>query len=138
MIGLVIVTHGSLADEFMRVAEMIVGKVEGMRAVSIAATDNVDEAISRVKKAASEVDFGAGILILTDMFGGTPSNIGLSFLNNENNEVVTGVNLPMILKYYHHREDKPLRELAVLVCDGGQKSIINASEMLRRQVGEKV
>ena len=138
MVGLVIVTHGNLAEEFIRVAEMIIGKLEGMKAVSIAATDNVDEAINRVKKAAAEVEFGAGILILTDMFGGTPSNIGLSFLNNENTEVVTGLNLPMILKYYHHREDKPLRELAALVCDSGQKSIINASEMLRKQVGEKV
>ena len=138
MVGLVIVTHGNLAEEFMRVAEMIIGKLEGMKAVSIAATDNVDEAVNRVRKATSEVDFGSGILILTDMFGGTPSNIGLSFLNNENTEVVTGVNLPMILKYYHHREDKSLKELAVLVWDGGQKSIVNASEMLRKQVGEKV
>lgn len=138
MVGLVIVTHGNLADEFIKVAEMIIGIMEGMKAVSIAATDNVDDAVSRVKAAVSEVDFGSGILILTDMFGGTPSNIGLSFLNQNNTEVVTGLNLPMILKYHHHREDRSLRELAALVRDSGQKGIVNASEMLRKQVEEKV
>ena len=77
-------------------------------------------------------------MLFTDMFGGTPSNIALSFLNQDNTEVVTGVNLPMILKYHHHREGRSLRELASLVRDGGQKGIVNASDMLRKQVEEKV
>lgn len=137
MVGLVIVTHGRLAEELISVAEMILGGLDCVKGVSIAATDNVDDAVSRVKEAVAGVDTGAGALILTDMFGGTPSNIALSFLNNTNTAVITGVNLPMILKYHHHREGRGLSDLAMRVRDGGQKSIINASDMLMEQVKEK-
>lgn len=134
MVGLVIVSHGELGAELIRVAEVIVGKVEGAEAVSIGSVVDVDTARQEVGAAVKRVQGKEGVLILTDMFGGTPANLSLSFLDENNVEVLTGVNLPMVIKFANHRKDKSLKEIAALVQDGGAKSIIMASEVLRPKV----
>ncbi len=133
MVGLVIVCHGNMGSELIAVAEMIVGKLEGVEAVSIGHTGDVDGYREDVGAAIGRVGGAGGVLVLTDMFGGTPSNLSLAFLDENKVEVVTGVNLPMIIKYANHRKDKDIRELAALVQEGGVKSIIVASEMLHQK-----
>jgi PTS system mannose-specific IIA component len=133
MVGLVIVSHGDLGAELIRVAEVIVGKLEGAEAVSIGSVVDVDAAGGEVRAAIKRVQGSEGVLVLTDMFGGTPANIALSFLD-ENVEVLTGVNLPMIIKFANHRKGKGLKDIAALVHDGGTRSIIMASEVLRPKV----
>jgi PTS system mannose-specific IIA component len=130
MIGALVVSHGHLAQELLAAAEMIVGEISHMQAVSIGWHDDVNEARSEIERRISDVDSGAGVLLLTDMFGGTPSNISLAFLS-EAVEVVSGVNLSMVIKFANHREEKPLLELARLVQDAAQKSIVIASQMLK-------
>ena len=135
MVGLIIVCHGNLGAELIRVAELIVGKIEGAEAVSIGSIADVDHAREEVVAALKRLNSSDGVLIFTDMFGGTPSNISLSFLDEENNiEVLTGVNLPMVIKFANHRKDKGLKELVNSVRDGGVRSIIVASEMLHQKV----
>jgi len=134
MVGLVIVCHGALGAELVRVAELIAGKVEGVEAVSIGSQVDVDKAREEVAAALARVKGDDGALILTDMFGGTPSNIALSFLGVDGVEVLTGVNLPMLIKFANHRKDKPLKELVTIVKEGGLKAIIVAGEMLSQKV----
>ena len=135
MTGLVLVCHGGLGAELLRVAELIVGKIDGVEAVSIGSVFDVDSAREEIGAAIKRLDAKDGVLILTDMFGGTPSNLSLSFLDEDRNiEVVTGVNLPMIIKFANHRKDKGVRELASMLRDGGIKSIIVASDMLHQKV----
>ena len=135
MIGLVLVCHGDLGAELVRVAEVIVGKIEGVDAVSIGSVCDVDSSREEIGAAIKRLNAKDGVLILTDMFGGTPSNLSLSFLDEDRNiEVVTGVNLPMIIKFANHRKDKGLKDLASLLRDGGIKSIIVASDMLHQKV----
>lgn len=134
MIGAIIITHGKLAEALVSTAEAIAGKLENVRYISIDACDSpkcVSDAISNTIKTMNKED---GIIILTDMFGGTPSNIGLSFLEPGKVEILTGVNLPMLLKFASHRIDKTLPELAMLLKGHGQKSIVLASEMLKGTV----
>jgi PTS system mannose-specific IIA component len=133
MVGLVIVAHGSLGAELIRVAEMIVGKLDGVAAVSVGSVAEVDKAREEVGAAIKKTQGKDGVLVLTDMFGGTPSNLSLAFLDEDNVEVLTGVNLPMIIKYANHRKDKGLKELLSLVKEGGLKSVIVASEMLHKK-----
>lgn len=132
MVGLVIVSHGKLGSELISVAEVIVGKMEGVEAVSIGSVIDVDHARDEIGAAVKRVQRGDGVLVFTDMFGGTPSNLALAFLD-EGVEVLTGVNLPMVIKYANHRKDKGLGELASLVQEGGLKSIIIASNVLRQK-----
>jgi mannose PTS system EIIA component len=134
MVGLVIVSHGGLGAELVRCAEMIVGKQDNVEAVSIGTSVDVDTAREEVGAAIKRVQAGRGVLILTDMFGGTPSNLSLAFLDDNNVEVVTGMNLPMLIKFASHRKGKELRELVTIVREGGIKSIIVASEMLGQKV----
>jgi len=135
MVGLVIVCHGNLGAELISVAEIIVGKIDGAEPVSIGSVFDVDSAREEVGAAIKRVYGPEGVLILTDMFGGTPSNLSLSFLDEEKNiEVITGVNLPMVVKFANHRKDKGLKELVSVVRDGGLKSIITASDMLHQKV----
>ncbi len=134
MVGLVIVSHGALGSELMKVAEIIVGAIEGAEAVSIGSVVDVDTARKEIGAAIERARGKEGVLVLTDMFGGTPANLSLSFLDEDNVEVVTGVNLPMIIKYANHRKDKGLKELSLLVQDGGAKSIIIASGVLKQKV----
>jgi PTS system mannose-specific IIA component len=138
MIGVVIVTHSALADEFLMATQQIVGAVEGIEPISIDPSDPLEEVEARIKKGIKKVDMGKGVLILTDMFGGTPSNISLSFQQKGKVEIVTGINLPMLIKLSTLREEKTLDELASFIKSYGQKNIHLASEILdRNTAGEK-
>jgi PTS system mannose-specific IIA component len=138
MIGVIIVTHSALADEFLMATQQIVGAVEGIEPISIDPSDPIEEVEARIKKGIKKVDMGKGVLILTDMFGGTPSNISLSFQQKGKVEIVTGINLPMLIKLSTLREEKTLDELASFIKSYGQKNIHLASEILdRNTAGEK-
>ncbi len=131
MIGLVVATHGRLAEELLRTAEGIVGPLEQCEAVSVAAGVSMEDARARLGEAVRRVDSGEGTLVLTDMFGGTPANLALTFLD-EKVEVVTGVNLPMIVKLATARGTAlALRAAAELLTAYGQKNITLASDLLR-------
>jgi PTS system mannose-specific IIA component len=137
MIGIVIVTHSALADEFLMATQQIVGTVEGIEPISIDPSDPIEEVEKRIKKGIKKVDGGKGVLILTDMFGGTPSNISLSFQEKGKVEIVTGVNLPMLIKLSTLREEQTLDELASFIKSYGQKNIHLASEILERNTAEE-
>jgi mannose PTS system EIIA component len=130
MIGALVVTHGHLGRELVAAAEMIVGEISHIRAVSIGWHDDVNDARKDIEKHIAEVESGAGVLILTDMFGGTPSNIALSFHDPGKLDVVTGVNLPMIIKIASQKEGDTLDSLARTVRDQGRSSISMASDFL--------
>ncbi len=134
MIGVLIVTHGNLAYELIKSAEMIKGDIEGIIPLSLDAKTGVEKIKKDVMAAIKKAESGEGVLIMTDLFGGTPSNISLSFLKENKVEVVTGVNLPMLLKISDIREDnKSLEEFANLVKVYGRKNIYLASEILNRK-----
>jgi len=126
----VIVTHGHLAGELLSAAEMIVGPISFISAVSIGWHDDVDAARDEVQRAITKVSQGAGVLLLTDMFGGTPTNIASMFLDDGNIEVVTGVNLPMVIKLASQSGDISLVETAQKVCDLGRQGIYRAGDLL--------
>lgn len=130
MIGALIVSHGLLAQEMVAAAEMIVGEISHIQAVSIGWHDDVDEARKEIEKRITEVDQGEGVLILTDMFGGTPSNIAFAFHRPGKVEIVTGVNLPMIVKIATQGEGMTLEALANSVYEKGRSSITMASSFL--------
>jgi PTS system mannose-specific IIA component len=130
MIGALVVTHGNLGQELVAAAEMIVGEILNIRAVSIGWHDDVNDAHDDIEKRITEVEDGKGVLILTDMFGGTPSNIALSFHDPGKVDVVTGVNLPMIIKIAGQKEEDTLDSLARIVRDKGRSSIAMASDFL--------
>ena len=134
MIGAVIVTHGRLARELLEATERIVGPTEAIRAVTIDWDDEVSAARRQIEKAIRSVDGGEKVLIFTDMFGGTPTNVSLSFLEPERVEIITGVNLPMLIKLTSLQpSDEPLNEVARQIRERGQKSIYVASEILSSQ-----
>ena len=126
----VIVTHGHLAGELLAAAEMIIGPVSFITAVSIGWHDDVDAARDEVQRAITRVSRGAGVLLLTDMFGGTPTNIASMFLDEGNVEVVTGVNLPMVIKLATQQTNTSLVETARRVCDLGKQGIYHAGDLL--------
>jgi mannose PTS system EIIA component len=130
MIGALVVTHGHLGQELVAAAEMIVGEISHIQAVTIGWHDDVNDAQVEIEKHISEVESGSGVLILTDMFGGTPSNIALSFHNPGIVDVLTGVNLPMIIKIANQKEGDTLQSLARMVRDQGRSSIAMASDLL--------
>lgn len=131
MVGAVVITHGRLAEALVEAAEAITGKVEKVRSVSVASTDSTEVIRALVSSSVKEADSGNGVVVFTDMFGGTPTNIALSLMNAGQVEVITGVNLPMLIKFVGHRSDKGLHELAAVLKDYGQKSIVLAGEMLK-------
>jgi len=131
MIGALLVSHGHLAQELLAAAEMIVGEITHIQAVSIGWHDDVNDARSEIERRIADVDGGAGVLILTDMFGGTPSNIAFSFHEPGKLDVVTGANLPMIIKIASQKEGETLESLARSVCDQGRSSIAMASDFLK-------
>ena len=137
MIGAVVVCHGALATELVRAAEIIVGKIEGIVAVDIPASMGMEEIHAAVEGALRTVEEGNGVLLMTDMFGGTPSNIALSFLGTHAVEVVTGVNLPMIVKFPIARSTMPLAELARHLQDCGLRSIMIPGDMLKKKPEKK-
>ncbi len=130
-IGVVVVTHGVLATELLNAAETIVGDLPQFTAVSIGWHDDVSVATTAMSRAIERVDHGRGVLLLTDMFGGTPSNLSMTFLEPDKVEVVTGVNLPMLIKLARIQSEHDLAALARLVCDDGRASIRVASDLLR-------
>ena len=131
LVGGVIVTHGNLANELVSAAETIINEdIRHVTAVSIGWHDDVDVAREEIGKAIDRVNEGAGVLVLTDMFGGTPTNIACTFLGTVPIEVVTGVNLPMIIKLADQQAGESLAVIARRVRDQGQKNIYLASEVL--------
>jgi PTS system mannose-specific IIA component len=130
MVGGVIIAHSFIGKELIATAEYIVGKIKGLTAVSIDCKTNAFEARKAIAAAIKEVDQGDGVLLLTDLFGGSPSNIAFSFLNHEKIEVVSGVNLPMILTFWNKREGRSLEELAKLVHLSGTRNIAIARDLM--------
>jgi len=130
MTGVVIVTHYRLGEEFLQALRLIVPDAPPVRAVSVDPKQSVDQMREAIAKALREADTGDGVLVLTDMFGGTPSNISLSFLGERRVEIVTGLNLPMLIKLATMTEEKPLEELAAFIKEYGQRNIRVASEIL--------
>ena len=131
MVGVVVVTHGQLATELVNAAETIVGDLPRFAAVSIGWHDAVELAREEIAQAVERVDSGTGVVVLTDMFGGTPSNLAITFLAEGRVEVVTGVNLPMLLKLASTREVADLREVARHIREDGRTGIWVASDLLR-------
>jgi len=136
MIGIVVVAHFNLAREMVAATELIVGKQEQFAYVDIFPDEDVEKIKSTVIGALKSVNSGEGAIILTDMFGGTPSNISLSFLEEGKVEVVTGVNLPMLIKLVTYRRDKTLGELAGFISNYGKKNIYLAADVLRSKKSE--
>jgi PTS system mannose-specific IIA component len=130
MIGGLVVSHGHLAQELLAAAEMIVGEISHIQAVSIGWHDDVNDARKEIERRIAEVETGSGVLILTDMFGGTPSNIAFSFHEPGRIEVVTGANLPMIVKIATQKEGEALGGLSRAVLEQGRSSISMASDFL--------
>jgi PTS system mannose-specific IIA component len=130
-IGIVAVSHCQLAEEMLKVAELIVGPLEASRAISFHPHATIEEMVKQIADAIEETDRGRGVIILTDLFGGSPANIGISFLGPKV-EVVSGMNLPMLIKLAGCRRDQNLSEVASLVKEYGQRHISLASEVLSR------
>ena len=131
MIGVVVVTHGQLANELVNAAEMIVGDLPQFAAVSIGWHDEANDARADIADAIARVQGESGVLILTDMFGGTPSNLGLTFLEANRVEVITGVNLPMLIKAANLRQRQDLTEVARVLREHGRNAIWVASDLLK-------
>jgi len=129
-IGVVIVTHYQIGEEFLHALRLIVPNAPDFLSVSIDPKQTVDEMRDLIGKALKRADSGDGVLVLTDMFGGTPSNMSLSFVEETGVEVVTGLNLPMLIKLATLTEDKSLEELATFIKSYGQRNISVASEIL--------
>ncbi len=133
MIGVLITTHGNLGNELIHAAESIKGKLKGVMHVCVEQTRGVEELKREISAALKKLDKGQGVLILTDLFGGTPSNISLSFMKEGKVEVLTGVNLPMMLKLSEAKGNMTLRDFACLVKSYGEKNIMLASEILSKK-----
>jgi PTS system mannose-specific IIA component len=134
MIGLVIVTHGRLAEEFVSAMEHVVGPQTRVRAISIGPDDDMERRRRDIVDAAQAVDDGEGVIILTDMFGGTPSNLAISAMDEAKAEVIAGLNLPMLIKLASVRGREPLQSCVAYAQDAGRKYISVASYVL---AGEK-
>jgi len=130
MIGLVLVTHGRLAAEFRAALEHVVGPQESVETISIGPDDDMEERRRDIVAAVAQVNDGSGVILLTDMFGGTPSNLAISVMDAGKVEVVAGVNLPMLVKLASVRAESPLAEAAVAAQDAGRKYINVASRIL--------
>jgi PTS system mannose-specific IIA component len=137
-VGVVIVTHCHLAEEMIAAAELVLGEpLKQFQPVSIDPKEGSEEIREKIITAIRKVDGGQGVLILTDMYGGTPSNISLSFLEEKKIEVITGLNLPMLLKLATYSNEMDLEKLAVFITDYGQRNINLASEVLKKRVDKK-
>ncbi len=130
LVGALVVTHGQLGQELVSAAQAIVGEISYIAAVSIGWNDDVDESQKKIEQAVAEVDQGKGVIILTDMFGGTPSNLSFPLLKRNELEIVTGVNLPMVIKVANQSGTDSLSELVTKVKKQGQSHISIASELL--------
>jgi PTS system mannose-specific IIA component len=133
VIGVVVVTHGQLATELVNSAEMIVGDLPHFTAVSIGWHDDVSDAREDIAQAIERVRGDGGVLLLTDMFGGTPSNLGMTFLKKDHIEVITGVNLPMLIKLAGTTRSSDLLAVAQEMREHGRNAIWVASDLLRAE-----
>jgi len=133
MIGVLITTHGNLGNELIKSAELIKGPLNDILHICVDQAKDVEDLKKEISNAIKKLDKGKGVLVLTDLFGGTPSNISLSFMKEGKVEVLTGVNLPMVLKLSEVKEDMTLRDFACLVKSYGEKNIMLASEILSKK-----
>ena len=130
MIGMVLVTHGRLAEEFVAALEHIVGPQKQVAAICIGPEDDIEQRREEILSAAAAVDAGSGVVVLTDMFGGTPSNLAISIMDQAAVEVVAGINLPMLVKLATARETEPLASAVASAQEAGRKYINVASSLL--------
>ena len=128
--GVVVITHGNLGESFLDTCRMFTGEISGLTCVSVGSKDDVNILRSKISSAIEEVKGPMGVILMVDMFGGTPSNIALSFLTGEDIEVVTGVNLPMLTKLFAFGDEMSLHDAAVLLRDYGREHIKVATEYL--------
>ena len=138
MIGLVIVTHGQLAQAFVEALEHVVGPRENIRAICIYPQDNIDLHRENILKAAEEVDRGQGVILLTDLFGGTPSNLAISALGVKPVDVIAGINLPMLVRLARLPEGTSLKDAVAQGLEAGTKYIHAASTLLEGKIAEPV
>lgn len=131
MIGIVIVTHGKLAEEFVHIVEHIMGRQERIATVCIEPNDDMEKCREAIMNAVENVDKGSGVVILTDMFGGTPSNLAISVMNSDSIEVLAGVNLPMLIKLVSVRNTLPLSQAALQAQESGRKYVNIARNLLK-------
>ncbi len=130
MIGMVLVTHGRLAEEFVAATEHVVGPQEDVRAICIGPDDDMEQRRKDILEAVAAVDTGNGVVLLTDMFGGTPSNLAISIMDKANVEVIAGINLPMLIKLASVRAAGSLEEAVTAAQESGRKYINVASHLL--------
>lgn len=135
MIGIVLVSHGNLANEFAKTLEHIVGPQESLVTVSLFPDDDMEIKRKEIQDAIQRVEKNQGVVILTDMFGGTPSNLAHSLLKGQNVEIVAGMNLPLLIKLVSSRKTKPLHESVLLAQEAGRKYIHVASQTLSENKG---
>ena len=131
MIGLLIISHCDVGREFLNAAELIVGRIEAADSISITQTTESDEILKEISEKIKLLNSGRGVLVLTDMFGGTPSNLSLSFLEDEMVEVLTGVNLPMVIAVAQERDRLTLETLGEKAEQAGKRSITLAGKLLK-------
>lgn len=134
MIGLVLVTHGRLASEFVLALEHVVGPQRNVAAVCIGPEDDMEQRRAEILEAVARCDTGAGVVVLTDMFGGTPSNLAISIMDRARIEVIAGVNLPMLIKLASVRNTEPLAAAVQAAREAGRKYINVASQLLAGEV----
>jgi mannose PTS system EIIA component len=130
MIGIVLVTHGRLAEEFIAATEHVVGEQQAIEAICIAPDEDMDQRRQDIIKAVARANQGRGVVILTDMFGGTPSNLAISLLGQEDIEVIAGINLPMLIKLVSVRKDASLKDAVLAAQEAGRKYINVATNLL--------
>ena len=134
MIGIVLVTHGNLAREFLAALEHVVGPQQCISAVCIGADDDMEQRRREILECVGKVDEGGGVVVLTDMFGGTPSNLAISIMDKAKVEVIAGVNLPMLIKLASVRSTKKLEDAVAAAQEAGRKYINVASHLLSGEV----
>jgi PTS system mannose-specific IIA component len=130
MIGGIIVSHGRLAEELLNALTIILGEAPNIEAISIGWYDDVEDSKKKISQSLKRVDQKNGVIIFTDMFGGTPSNLSFSFLRDDQVEIITGINLPMLIKFVSLQRSNHLRDVAKKVVEQGKKNIHLASALL--------
>ena len=133
MVGILIVSHRGLAEALIASVQFLIGNLQKIKGISILPKDRKEEIRDRIRKGMSEVDDGEGVVILTDILGGTPTNLSLSFLEDERVEVVTGVNMPMLLTLSSYRKGTSLKEMGKLAKKSGRRSITLVKEVLGKK-----
>jgi PTS system mannose-specific IIA component len=130
MIGLILVTHGHLADEFLAAMQHVVGSQQQIGTVCIGPDDDMEQRREEIVNKVKHVDSGKGVIVLTDMFGGTPSNLAISIMDKANVEIIAGLNLPMLIKLAALRKEASLKDAVIGAQDAGKKYINIASQLL--------